>query len=114
MKKRDLFWITIPVQGQGAASGDGHIAERVLRQHRVSYGKKRERGKERQREGLPVSLPIPIKPPGLNHRSSSLITLSNPDHLLKAPHRHTIVRLSFYPLNTSHTSPKPNPNHSKI
>jgi hypothetical protein len=48
-----------------------------------------------------ISLPLLTKPPGFYHGSSTLMTLSNPNHLPKASLTNTIIRLSFCPLNAS-------------
>jgi hypothetical protein len=50
---------------------------------------------------LVVSLPLVIKPPGFNYEVSTLITLSNPNHLPDVLRLRTIVRLNVYPFNIS-------------
>jgi hypothetical protein len=61
----------------------------------VGEGKERER--ERERENL-LYLKIP---PTFNHKDSTLMTLTNPNHLLKVSSLTSTVGLCYHPLNNS-------------
>lgn len=110
-----MLWLTA-LQGQSAASGDGHLAGRVPRQDRASHGKR-----QGARACLFWPLPLLIKPPGFDHGtlpSRPLLILVTSQRPLSSPHSWT-----KFPLSTPHTrikcqhvhpqgTLKPHPRHS--
>jgi hypothetical protein len=62
--------------------------------------REKRRGEERRETDL-LSLSFLRMSPGFIHRGSTLMTLSNPNHLPKTPPLNTVIGLNFYPLNIS-------------
>jgi hypothetical protein len=87
IKKRDLFWLTVLVQGWGAAYGDSPLAGRILGWCMMSL---QETGSLHVCVPYLVSLLFLIKP-WFNHGRPTLITLSNSNHFPEALPLNTLV-----------------------
>lgn len=72
-----LFWLSVLVQGRGTTSVDLSLAGRVPKQHGAFCG-------DGEWVYIPDSLPLLIKPPEFNNGNSTLVTLSNSNHLQRS------------------------------